>query len=149
MLDVRPFQAGDEALLQPQHQQALEMVSIGDWRVMVRDAASHGPAWTGWQGDQVVGCAGVTLRWHGRAHAWCVLAPGIPKSAWIGIHRAVLTRLPQLRTELELIRLEAEAMRGFLAGDRWLRMLGFEFEGVMRCYGPGGEDFGRYALVTP
>ena len=147
MLDIRPFQPGDVDALELQHQQLAEFVTIADWRGMIREGARRGPAWTGWLDGRVIGVAGITLHWQGRAQAWCALAPGIPKPVWVGIHRAVATRLAQLR-ELGVVRLEAETMRGFLAGDRWLRMLGFEYEGTMRCYGPGGEDFGRYARVT-
>lgn len=148
MLDIRPFQPADLARLEPQRQQAREVVSIGDWRVMVAAAAECGPAWTGWNGDQVMGCAGIALRWQGRASVWCMLADGIPKTAWIGIHRAVRDRLAAMQPQ-GIVRIEAETMCGFTAGERWLRLLGFEFEGRMRRYGPGGEDFGRYALVTP
>ena len=44
-------------------------------------------------------------------------------------------------------RLEADTALGFGSGSRWLRMLGFEDEGVSRAFGPDGADFRRFARV--
>ena len=129
-----------------------ELAGVPDWRGMVRQAAWSGPAWTGWHdgegGWRPLGCGGLALAWAGRAQAWCVLAPDIPRTVWPAIHRAVAMRLDQAAQVFELRRIEAEAMLGFLPAARWLRLLGFEAEGVMRNYGPRGEDFLRFARVA-
>jgi hypothetical protein len=44
-------------------------------------------------------------------------------------------------------RVEASTAVGWLPGRRWLEMLGFECEGVMRAYGPDRRDFFRFARV--
>jgi hypothetical protein len=147
MVEISDFQPTDADDIQPQPQQALELSAIADWRAMIRTAASTGPAWTGRTHGRIIGCAGFSLRWTGRAHAWCVLADAIPQSAWIGIHRAVVVRMAQMQA-LGVWRIEAEAAWQFFPGNRWLRLLGFEYEGLARGFGPGGEDFNRYARVT-
>lgn len=147
MVDITAFDPADAGLIVPQAQQLAEMAVLPDWRAMVCNAARSGPAWTGRLDGRVIGCAGIALSWRGRAHAWCVLADAIPAPAWIGIHRAVKSRLAQMPA-LDVWRIEAEAASGFHAGRRWLRLLGFEYEGRARGYGPGGEDFDRYARVT-
>ena len=143
---MRPFQASDVEHLQPQREQASELASIGDWRVTICQAASCGPAWTVWLDERAIACAGVALRWTGRATLWAVLEDDIPVRCWLALHRAVLARIPPL-LELGVRRLEAEAQCGFEPSRRWLRMLGFEEEGLMRRYGPGGEDFYRFARL--
>lgn len=147
MVEVTGFDPADVDALQPQAQQLAEMAAIADWRAMVRAAATHGPSWTGRLDGRVIGCAGVSLSWRGRAHAWCVIGEAIPPRAWIAIHRAVRARLDQLPA-LDVWRLEAEAAFGFRPGIRWLEMLGFEREGLARGFGPGGQDFVRFARVT-
>lgn len=149
MLEIAGFRPEDLDLFVPQARQAMEAAAGGeDWRAMAKLAARSGPAWTGRLDGRVIGCAGFALLWNGRAAAWCILGQDIPKAAWLGIHRAVVTRLAQLPA-LNVRRVEAEAQWGFLAGNRWLRMLGFEHEGLARAFGPGGEDFHRYARIAP
>lgn len=147
MITVRPFLPEDVDRIEPQHQQAIELATVGDWRHMTRYAAQVGPAWTGELDGRVIGCAGFAMRWQGRASAWFILGRDVPRVAWVGIHRAVRERIAQLPA-LGIWRLEAETAQGFVSGARWLEMLGFEHEGLARGYGPGGEDFRRYARVT-
>lgn len=146
MLSFREFRPDDLAALEIQHQQSLEMMGVADWGAMGVAAAERGPAWTGTIGGRPVGCAGFALMWPGRAAAWCLLACGIPRMAWPAVHRAVKSRMAQLPA-LGIHRVECEVAHGFLAGHRWVRMLGFDHEGVMRAYGPDGRDFHRYAKV--
>lgn len=147
MVEIRPFRPEDVDQLQPQYAQEIELASAGDWRHMTRFAAEVGPAWTGVLDGRVIGCAGFAMRWKGRASAWCIIGADVPRGAWLSIHRGVVARIAQLPA-LGIWRLEAETMHGFIEGARWLRLLGFEHEGLARGYGPGGQDFGRYARVT-
>ena len=146
MLDIRPFEPGDVMQMRPQVRQQTELVSMGDWQATLQEAARCGPAWTGWLNSEPIGCAGVVLRWPGRAFVWCLIGEGIPKPAWIGLHRAVLARLTPLR-ELGVRRIEADVLNGFAAGRRGVHLLGFDDEGLMRCYGPDGADYRRCALL--
>lgn len=143
MVEVREFRDEDLDLFSPS---MTELVAVNDWRGMLRGAALFGPAWTMLLNGRVIGCAGLAMAWPGRAQAWCVLAPDIPKMAWLGIHRVVAARLAQTPA-LGLRRIEADALYGFPPAARWLEMLGFEREGLARAYGPGGEDFLRFARV--
>ena len=124
-----------------------ELAGVDDWRKMLFGAALFGPAWTGRIDGRVIGCAGLANLWQGRAQAWCALDRDVPKSAWVGIHRAVVARLNRAQAE-GLRRIEGETLVGFLPGRRWLEMLGFEHEGLARAYGPRGEDFLRFARIV-
>lgn len=145
MVEIAAFLPEDIDALDPQRQHLLEAADA-DWRAMAKLAGERGPAWTGRHQGRVIGCAGFALLWQGRAAAWCLLAPDIPRPAWLGIHRAVAARMAQLPA-LGVRRVEAEAQFNFLPGNRWLRLLGFELEGLARRFGPDGSDFNRYARL--
>jgi RimJ/RimL family protein N-acetyltransferase len=44
-------------------------------------------------------------------------------------------------------RIEASTEADFKQGCRWLEMLDFQSEGLMRKYGPDGADHIRYARI--
>lgn len=146
-LDVRPFQPPDLLLLEPGAAQRAEMDAADPaWRGKGARILRDGPAWTGLRDGRVVGCAGLSRVWTGRAVAWCLLGADIPKPAWIAIHRAVAARLADAQARL-FWRIEAESAAGWPPGERWMRMLGFEREGFARAFGPDGRDFTRWAKV--
>jgi RimJ/RimL family protein N-acetyltransferase len=149
MFEITPFQTSDAVHLDPQHQQAVEMGPFPDWRAQMECLRHAGPCWTGRLDGQVIGAAGLILHWHGRASVWCMLNQGIPRRVWPAIHAAVRARIALAQTDLHLHRIEAEAAWGFLPGLRWLRLLGFEQEGLARAYGPDRRDFVRFAKVMP
>ena len=147
MVRVDGFKPEDLDAFQLQPQQ-LKEAGPADWRRMIEQSAERGPSWTIWLGQLPIMCAGIALAWRGRATCWSIVADGVPRSAWLGIHRASVERIEAVERELGIWRLEAETCFGFTAGDRWLAMLGFEREGLARGYGPGGQDFTRFARVT-
>ena len=124
----------------------MDAAGFPDWQAALIAAAETGPAWSALHGDQVLGCGGVSLIWPGRARCWCVLTNQIPQHCWVSVHRHVLRLLDQTPA-LGVRRLEADTALGFGSGSRWLRMLGFEDEGVSRAFGPDGADFRRFARV--
>ena len=139
MVEVRDFDMPDLVALDgPPMHDAL--------RIATRDAANSGPAWTVTHGNRVIACAGFALVWNGRAVAWCLLARDIPRTCWVAMHRAVVKRMREL-PELGVRRVEADVLFDFEAGERWVRLLGMEFEGVMRAYGPDGRAYSRFAKV--
>jgi hypothetical protein len=148
MIEVRAFEPGDLALLELQPQQQQEMGALPDWRSLGAMLHGAGPAWTALLGGRAIGCGGFCVHVGGRAEAWCFMADGIPRAAWVALHRAVLSRIPQLAA-LKVHRVEASTALGWPPGKRWLEMLGFENEGVLRAYGPDRRDFLRFARVLP
>jgi RimJ/RimL family protein N-acetyltransferase len=87
-------------------------------------------------GDRIVGCAGVSEQWAGRAIAWAWLA-GNQRQYFIPIHRACIKMLDKQSYK----RIEAYADVNFEAANRWLKMLGFIKEGVaMKSFLPCGSD---------
>lgn len=146
MIEFRAFEPDDLMALNLQPQQAMEMGALPGWRELGHLCHGAGPGWSGVIDGRVVGSAGFAVHFGGRAEAWCFLSDGIPMRAWVALHRAVASRVAQL-SALGVHRVEASAAVGWLPGRRWLELLGFECEGVMRAYGPDRRDFFRFARV--
>lgn len=90
----------------------------------------------------VVACAGVVPKWPGVATAWGLFDLAFPqhfREAYIFAHKWLF--LCPVR------RLETYCAAGHDAGERLLRHLGFEPEGLMRKGLPDGRDAWIYARV--
>lgn len=142
MVEVRTFEPGDEAAMVLNDQQMATLAGV-DWRASLLHAAKVGPVWTVEMGHRVIAVAGLSPQWQGRAVLWCYIATGIPKRIWPALHRAALRGLAA-RDER---RIEAQTYVGWAPGERWLRMLGFECEGMARGFAPNGADCSSWARV--
>lgn len=143
MIQVRAFRPCDVDTIEPQDRHLPALESVGEWRRMIRTAATSGPAWTAVQGGRVLGVAGLGQHWPGRSEAWCLLARDVPVMTWPAIHRVVLKVL----ASADIRRIEATTRAGFAQGERWMRMLGFVSEGRLAAYGPDGADHTKWARV--
>lgn len=102
-----------------------------------------GPAYSAFDGDEVVACLGVIPQWQHRAIAWGLVGAEAGKR-FVGIHRGVVRFLDLCGYK----RVETSVLTDFEEGHRWARMLGFVREGTMKAYTPGGLDCDLYARVT-
>lgn len=100
-------------------------------------------AYTMVEGDSVMGCAGLTEYWPGRAETWAILNPECKKH-FLAMHNIVkrfLNAVPHRR-------IEAIVDRSFQAGHRWVKALGFHVEAdLLKGYRPDGGDCTLYARV--
>jgi hypothetical protein len=104
--------------------------------------AEAGPAFTLFAGDRVVAVGGVAERWEGCAQAWMLV------SCEAGPHMRWLVRIADgFFKQAPWRRIEAAVVEGFEPGARLMSLLGFEFEGRARCYGPDGRDHDLYARI--
>lgn len=101
-----------------------------------------GPAFAAVQDDTVLGCGGSVEMYPTRAQIWSLISANAGRHM-LGIHRAVEGYLKQMPHR----RVEAQVVAGFEPGARWLKRLGFEFEGTMRAYAFNGSDCWLYARV--
>lgn len=96
----------------------------------------------------IVGCAGIVPLWPGVAHAWAVLSDSALAEP-VTLTRAVLRELARIECKCELHRIQATVADGHIAGRQWLAWLGFEAEGLMPNYGPGGcGDYWLYGRAS-
>ena len=101
-----------------------------------------------WEDDsgKVLAVVGIFPRWHGVAEAWAHLSEESLKHP-ITLWRAVKGFLAEGIERYSLWRVQAVVDSGHEAGHRFIQRLGFQYEGVMRGYGPTRRDHALYALV--
>ena len=105
-----------------------------------------GPAFTLTVDSEPIGCAGIEIYWPGFGEAWGLFGIYVYQYP-IAIFKAVKKGLADIMNQKNLSRVQAVAMKDFKAAAKFLERLGFEYEGEMRKYGPGGETFLRYARI--
>ena len=136
--DVRPSMA---LQLEPHQGQAGQApLSSDNLFALIRT----GPAWAVRLDGRVVAIGGHTPVWPGRTILWGYLG------ADCGPALAVMTKeiKRQVRDMLvEFPRMEAYAERNHAEAHRWLKLLGFKSEGLMRKF-YNGRDYVLYAKVT-
>lgn len=138
---VRPWMPGDSqrVVLQPaQHY----MYGFQELNADLSHLSDAGLAWTAEHDGEVLGIAGLAPQWENRAIAWALISESAGKHFQV-IHRAVKRFLDVSSFR----RIEANVDVGFEAGERWMKMLGFEYEGYMRAYRPDGADMLLFARV--
>lgn len=101
-----------------------------------------GPAFSGFDGEKIVGSCGLVKHWENRATAWALLGDTSGRN-FISIHKAVDRFLDMS----EFRRIECYVDAGFKQGHRWVKMLGFTPEGYMKAFSPLGDDAVLYARV--
>jgi len=140
-VNVIPFDPDHIREMQLQDQQA-RIVSLATVQYL-RVLKHMGPCASAEVDGRIIACAGVALEPYGSGTLWSFISRDAGKH-FIVLDRAVrrMLSIPNVR------RIDATTEAGFSQGCRWLEMLGFEFEGVMRKYGPDGSDHVRYAKVA-
>lgn len=101
-----------------------------------------GPAFSGIVDNETIISAGIIHQWHNRAVAWALVSEKAGKN-FVSIHKATNKFLKLC----DVKRIETFVDDGFTQGYRWMKMLGFEYEGLMRAYSPEGRDCLLYARV--
>lgn len=95
-------------------------------------------SFTALDGDEVLGCAGVVHLWPGVGQAWAVLSMRA-LACPVTLTRTALRELDRMSRAHGFARIQATVADGHGAGARWLAFLGFEVEGLLVNYGPGGQ----------
>lgn len=96
--------------------------------------------------SRVVGCAGITPQWEGRAVLWAFFGK-ISKNDWCRIVRKIKFET-DAAYDKGIRRLELSVASDFGAGCRLAHLLGFTVEGKLTAYGPDGKDHFMYAKVN-
>lgn len=110
--------------------------------------AIQGFAFSAVAAGRIVGCAGIVPLWPGVGQAWAVLSD-IALAHPITLTRTIQREMARIEAMHGLHRIQATVAEEHVAGRRWLAWLGFEVEGLMCNYGPGGAgDFWLYGRVA-
>lgn len=105
-----------------------------------------GPAFTALAGERVIGCGGVIRLWGRVGEGWTILGAEIAEHP-VWLHRTVRTMLRDIFDGMGLDRLQVNVLAASERNCRWVNRLGFQPEGLMKRFGPNGEDFVRYAMI--
>lgn len=141
------------APFEPQHLGALRLQSVqrilGQWDLETtyqRLPQPPGLAHTGFVNGVPVGSAGVRIKWPGTGVAWAVVSTDVPMKAWhrITTKAAETIRIAHARG---MVRIEAHVRHDFNGGHKLMAALGFHSEGLLRMYGPDGQDYVSYARI--
>jgi RimJ/RimL family protein N-acetyltransferase len=137
---IEPFQPQHLKYLSLQPSQiAFSNFFDDEYALSLKDS---GPSFTAIDKDEVVACAGIVSQWNNRAIAWALIS-GMAGRNFVAIHRAVNNFL----NLSDVNRIEAYVDANFDAGHRWITMLGFKSEGLMRQFMPDGNDAVLYARL--
>lgn len=96
---------------------------------------------------EVVGCGGVIIVWEGIGQFWMipgVLVPKYAKTVW----KEVKLFIKDSTERFALHRIQATVREADPRAIRWIERLGFEREGLLRCYGQDRENHFMYARVN-
>ena len=122
------------------------MLLLGSVQERAREYLQYGPAFTGIEGDQIIGCVGLIVLWPGVAEAWAVSTPLWPSKAK-SVHKAITHGIKEMSATLGLWRIQTAIHSEHEVSHRWLMRMGFKDEGTMPGYGPDGATYLRLALT--
>jgi len=123
-----------------QEAQAVHLPEIEDEGYQL--ALSEAGGYAAVEGNRVLALGGAVAQWPGRSFGWTLVADDIGRHMF-GLHKTVSDWLDGHGEN----RIETVVLDGFEAGHRWVKMLGFEHEGLMRKWGPDGCDYHLYSRV--
>jgi len=106
----------------------------------------RGPAYTLFDGTQIVGCGGVIKLWKDVGDAWVLATPLVqqyPKT----VFKATKFFLHDIIENCHFVRVQCIVKKESEVGHRFVKHLNFKEEGPLEKYF-GGMDFVRYAIIT-
>lgn len=139
-MKIYPFRAGhlDNLLLQPAQAHLCQFFTPELIRVY-----EHSYSFSLINEGETLACAGLMELWAGRAYAWALLSETIGARGMLIVTKACMREFALGRFR----RIEAYVDPEFIQGRKWIRALGFKFEGHMAGFTPEGRDHDLYARV--
>lgn len=101
-----------------------------------------GNCFTGVQDGRVVAIGGIIPVTETRAYLHMIVSEGFPHQ-WVKIYRATKRLIAAVEDDY----LRMETLSTTPESDRWLEMVGFQCEGVLRRVMPDGTDAKSYSIV--
>lgn len=142
MVDVVHFKPNHAKVIQNLASTSHLRPWASDFHLAALAAQQH--SYTVLDGNIPLACGGLIQHWQGRYEAWALMDL-VDKKKFILVHRKV----KDFFDSHPLPRVEAVVEKGFDAGHRWVKMLGFNLEiDTMINYGIGGTPFSLYSRVN-
>ena len=106
-----------------------------------------GPSFTLFIDGQIIFASGVVIvRDWVMGEAWTLTSPLFFKYIKT-CYKAVKTYLDRIISDNGLVRVQSLIEVKYEWGDRWMKHLGFEREGILKHYGPNCQDYVIYSRV--
>jgi len=138
----------------PEH---IESILDGDMSKMARKSfgmaediahglVAPGLAFTGLIDGYVIASAGIKPLWPRVGEAWIVASDNMPKKK-LSVIKLIKENFDRMIQDNNFVRVQASVRSDWLEAKRFAEFLGFEHEGIMRKYGPDGQDYFRMARI--
>lgn len=145
MIKNRPFKPGDFTSIIPKE------VYKDDVDALKRceDTATTGLtfAQTFTIDEKPVGIIGVTVLRAHIAELWGFLSEDVKKYP-LAFHKQCIELLNKYFAELNVPRFQCYVMSEYLEGNRWMKLMGFQREGLLRKFGADGKDYFVWSKVV-
>ena len=89
---------------------------------------------------EAIACFGMIPMWPSVYQGWAILPEESLTKYPVSISKAAKVVLDDIFECDDVKRIQAAVLDSLAPGHRWIRWLGFKFEGVAKNYGPGGKD---------
>ena len=117
-----------------------------DWETAVKGWKDGGPGYTLLIDEKVVGCGGVVLTQWQCGEAWTLFSTLFFKH-YRTAYKAIKKNLENIIEDENLRRVQSLIHPEHEEAKRFIIHLGFQCEGLLRKYGPNGEDLFMYSRV--
>jgi hypothetical protein len=111
------------------------------------DLNLDGPAYSVFSDGDLFMCGGVRRIWGGSGEAWMLYSPAVVRLKLAAV-KTIKRLLEDIIAREGYYRVQSFIPVRIRQAAKMLEMLGFEREGLLRRYGPDGEDNYLYARVT-
>ena len=118
---------------------------IGDLTAL-KDVIMPEHSRTAFHGSRPIAAAGVVPIWPGMGQGWVIVDNGAPEK--FSLVRAMRRGMRDIAKNGPFHRIQADVRRDFDKGQKFLRMLGFTYEGPLDAYSEDGKDYERFAFVS-
>lgn len=113
---------------------------FNDFEERLRAMESYGNCWTAIYQGKMICCWGAYEIWDGVAEAWLITSYDFERVP-ISVTRGAMRFFDETAITMKLHRLQLTVNTNDKIAVRWAKVLKFDYEGLMRAYGPDGSDY--------
>lgn len=98
-------------------------------------------------GEKPVAIFGAFFLVPGVVYFWGLVSDDVKKKP-LAFHKLARTLLNYYEKKQKVRRIQIDVKADFIEGQKWAKLLDFEYEGTMKRFGVNGDDFHLYARVS-
>jgi len=136
MIKITHAESADADVIEPKH----FYKDDPQWRDVLRNAITHWPARTLSIDGKILAIVGLTPIYAKVGEFWAIISPDVAQKP-VAFARAVKDLLESYCEAHKLVRVQIVVPRPVKEAFDFALFLGFEPEGILKKYGPLGEDY--------